>query len=209
MRLLRILPERWQSLFKELTSFAIIGVINTAVDFIILNALLWMGPLKAKVIATVVATSMSYVMNRYWTFAKRERTSAHKEYALFFALNLVGMAIQLAVLGGAKYGLGFSENGDLGDRIAFNVANALGTIIAMVFRFWSYRTFVFRAAPVVATPTASAVAPDEGTALVPGPRTAASTATTDDEFAELTTHLEFDEPALEDASATPSHAPRE
>ena len=52
-----------------------------------------------------------------------------------------------SVLAVAKYGLGFNEtNND--DRLAFNIANALGIGIAMVFRFWAYRTFVFHT-PVV------------------------------------------------------------
>jgi putative flippase GtrA len=176
-------------------------VINTLVVFAILNILLPIGPLKAKVIATVVATTASYVMNRYWTYAHRERTSARREYVLFFALNLIGLAIQLAVLGLAKYGLHYSEDGTLVDRIAFNVANAVGTGLAMVFRFWSYRTFVFKAraaepATAEAVAAATAVGPVEP-AGVAGPVAPAQRAAdlpaadhTNLEFAELTAPLE-------------------
>jgi putative flippase GtrA len=196
--------------------FAVIGVINTLVDFVILNILLPIGPLKAKVIATVVATTASYVMNRYWTYAHRERTSARREYVLFFALNLIGLAIQLAVLGLAKYGLHYSEDGTLVDRIAFNVANAVGTGLAMVFRFWSYRTFVFKARtaepattdpataepvttePVTTEAVAAAVAvspvepADAAVPVAPAQRAAGLPAAdhTNLEFAELTAPLE-------------------
>jgi putative flippase GtrA len=138
------LPARWRPLVPELLKFGAVGVINTVLDFLIYNLLLGIGPLKAKVVSTVVATTASYVMNRQWTFGERDKTSVRREYVLFFGLNLVGLAIQLAVLGGAKYGLGFDENGTTADKIWLNVANAFGIGVAMVFRFWAYRAFVFK-----------------------------------------------------------------
>jgi putative flippase GtrA len=143
----RLVPERFHSVVTELTQFGAVGLVNTVLDYAVLNLLLSIGPLKAKVASTIVATTASYVMNRQWTFQGRDRASLRREYVLFFALNLVGLAIQLAVLGGAKYGLGFTEHGGGGDRLALNLFNALGIGIAMIFRFWAYRAFVFTTAP--------------------------------------------------------------
>jgi putative flippase GtrA len=140
-----MLPQRFRGLADELVKFGTVGLINTGLDYLVLNLLLAIGPLKAKVVATVVATTASYLMNRKWTFGDRGRTGVRREYALFFGLNLVGMIIQLAVLGVAKYGLGFDEHGGGDDRLALNIANAIGIGVAMVFRFWAYRTFVFTA----------------------------------------------------------------
>jgi putative flippase GtrA len=140
-----MLPQRFRGLADELVKFGTVGLINTGLDYLVLNLLLAIGPLKAKVVATVVATTASYLMNRKWTFGDRARTGVRREYALFFGLNLVGMVIQLAVLGVAKYGLGFDEHGGGDDRLALNIANAIGIGVAMVFRFWAYRTFVFTA----------------------------------------------------------------
>jgi putative flippase GtrA len=199
VRLLRILPERWQQLVREVMVFGIIGVVNTFVDIAILNILLFIGPLKAKIIATVVATTGSYLMNRYWTYAKRERASMRREYVLFFVLNLIGLAIQLAVLGLAKYGLHYSEDGTLSDRIAFNVANIVGTALAMVFRFWSYRTFVFTAptpAEAEATPVPAMADAEVAELAAPGQRRPM-----DEEFRELTAPLEAEfEPAQSPAN---------
>ncbi|WP_344503793.1 GtrA family protein [Dactylosporangium maewongense] len=132
----------------ELFKFLAVGGINTIIDFAVLNLLLSIGPLKAKIVAAVVATTASYFLNRQWTYRHSDRTSMRREYTLFFALNGVGLLIQSAVLAVAKYGLGFSETNSA-DRLAFNIASALGIGIAMVFRFWAYRTFVFQ------TPVAS------------------------------------------------------
>ena len=50
-------------------------------------------PLTAKVVSTVVATTWTYVGNRYWTYRHRQRTGFQREYLLFFCLSGVGMAI--------------------------------------------------------------------------------------------------------------------
>jgi putative flippase GtrA len=133
----------------EIVKFGAVGLINTALDYAVLNLFLSIGPLKAKIISTIVATTSSYVMNRLWTWRNTERASLRREYVLFFALNLAGLAIQLAPFYVAKYFMGFSETGGFQDRIAFNVANAIGIAIAMVFRFWAYRAFVFKTQPAV------------------------------------------------------------
>jgi putative flippase GtrA len=151
-----MLPRRFRGLADELVKFGTVGLINTGLDYLVLNLLLAIGPLKAKVVATIVATTASYLMNRKWTFGDRARTGVRREYALFFGLNLVGMIIQLAVLGVAKYGLGFDEHGGGGDRLALNIANAIGIGVAMVFRFWAYRTFVFTAPETATAETAEA-----------------------------------------------------
>ncbi|WP_432985725.1 GtrA family protein [Dactylosporangium sp. CA-233914] len=138
----RFIPERFHSLVTELFKFGAVGCVNTAVDFILVNALLFIGPLKAKIVAVVVATTVSYLLNRQWTYKNRDSGSVRREYVLFFALNGVGLLIQEAGLAVAKYGLHFNEaNPD--DRLAFNIANAAGIGLAMIFRFWAYRTWVF------------------------------------------------------------------
>jgi putative flippase GtrA len=137
-------PGRFQRLIHEALKFGTVGMINAVIDIVVFNVFLPIGPLKAKVGATVVATTASYLMNRHWTFKHRDRSGMRREYTLFFGLNLVGLGIQLVVLGAAKYGLGFSEDAD---RLAFNIANCVGIVFGTVFRFWSYRKYVFKAAP--------------------------------------------------------------
>jgi len=59
---------------------------------------------------------------------------------MFFALNGVGLVIQWAAVGITYYGLG--ETGKLANVVANNVGIVLGTL----FRFWSYRRWVWAAA---------------------------------------------------------------
>jgi putative flippase GtrA len=189
MRLARLLPVRWQKLIHEALKFGIVGGLNTVVNFAVFNLLIFTifanGQLKANVAATVVAATSSYFMNRHWTYRDRPKSAMRREYALFFAFNATGLAIELVVLGGFKYGLGITS------VIALNVAKALGIGLGTLFRFWSYRTFVFKpAAPEVpaaetAVPETAAVAPQpRGGSSLPEPPAS--------EFDELTGPLEVE-----------------
>ncbi|WP_405103432.1 GtrA family protein [Micromonospora sp. NBC_01412] len=146
MRLVRLLPERWQKFIHEALKFGIVGGINTVINYAVFNALALTvfrdGQLKATGIATVVATITSYLMNRHWTYRDRPKSALRREYALFFLFNATGLIIELGVLAAAKYGLGMTS------LLALNVAKTGGVLLATLFRFWSYRTFVFQPAPV-------------------------------------------------------------
>ncbi|KIR65119.1 MULTISPECIES: GtrA family protein [Micromonospora] len=145
MRLVRLLPERWQKFIHEALKFGVVGGINTAINYAVFNALALTvfrdGQLKATVVATIVATITSYLMNRHWTYRDRPKSALRREYALFFLFNATGLLIELGVLAAAKYGLGMTS------LLALNVAKTGGVLLATLFRFWSYRTFVFQPAP--------------------------------------------------------------
>ena len=157
MRLVRLLPERWQKFIHEALKFGIVGGINTVINYAVFNALALTvfvnGQLKATVIATIVATITSYLMNRHWTYRDRPKSALRREYLLFFLFNGAGLVIELGAVAAAKYGLGVHG------LLALNVAKTVGVMLATLFRFWSYRTFVFQ--PVA--PAADEAAKPEST----------------------------------------------
>jgi putative flippase GtrA len=161
MRLVRLLPHRLRALAPEALRFGAVGLANTVLYFVIFNLAMGIGVVKAAVIATVVTTTLSYLANRHWTYRHRPKSALRREYTLFFAFNLAGMVIQAGVVGIGKYGLGLSEETD---RIAFNVATCIGIGLATLFRFWSYRTMVFRPATTTADPVAAIADPAATTA---------------------------------------------
>ncbi len=159
--------ERFGHLVHEMGKFGVVGGVAFVVDFLILNELLDRGveSLTAKTISTVVAASIAFVGNRFWTWRHRERSNLGREYGLYFFFNAVGLGIGLAVLALSHYGLGsvwpvFQSK--WADIIA---AQLVGTACGTLFRFWSYRRFVFvatAAAPAAASTTAPAASPAEG-----------------------------------------------
>ncbi len=142
--------EPLRRLAREVMKFGVVGGAGFVVDVSVFNALRYLGdpgvlehkPLTAKGISVAVATVVTYLGNRHWTWSHRERSGACREVTLFFLLNGVGMAIALACLAISHYGL------DLRSPLADNIsANGFGLVLGMAFRFWSYRTFVFRRHP--------------------------------------------------------------
>jgi putative flippase GtrA len=132
----------------ELFRFGAVGVVAFVIDVGIFNALVHLGspgvlsdrPLTAKTISTIVATVFAYQANREWTWRDRQRRGWLREYGLFFVLNAVGLAITLLPLAISRYALGLDSA--LADNVS---ANVIGIALGTLFRFWSYRRWVFPA----------------------------------------------------------------
>jgi putative flippase GtrA len=138
----RLLPEKWHAITKEFAKFGTIGVINLFVNFAVFN-LLWLtvlrtGEVKAKAIATIVATTCAYFMNRHWTYRDRPKSTLRREYSLFFVFNLVGFVIEVTVVFIAKYGFHQTH------ILVLNLVTGVGIVLGTMFRFWAYRTHVFK-----------------------------------------------------------------
>jgi putative flippase GtrA len=132
--------RRFRRLIHEGAKFLIVGLIGIGVTnlvFIPLHGPLGLGPLTSVTIATIVATVVTFLGNRYWSFRHREGAGTAREGATFFVLNGVGLLIQYAVLGFTNYALGLTTKVE--NVIAVNLGIALGTL----FRFWSYRKWVW------------------------------------------------------------------
>lgn len=146
MTLLRALEAKLRSVFSELAKFGVVGLMSFLIDITLFNVLLEVTgkPLTSKVLSTVVAATNAFFLNRHWSFRHRERTNVRREYGVFFALNAVGLGISLLCLGISHYVLGFESV--LADNIS---GSGVGLVLGTMFRFWSYRKFVWAAPEVV------------------------------------------------------------
>src|SRR5215813_15157104 len=132
--------RRFRQLIHEGAKFLVVGAIGIGVTnlvFIPLHGPLGLGPLTSITIATIAATVFTFLGNRYWSFKHREGSGTAREGATFFVLNGVGLLIQYAVLGFSNYALGLTTK--IENVIALNLGIGLGTL----FRFWSYRKWVW------------------------------------------------------------------
>ena len=167
--LLRRMPERFHAITDEVAKFGTIGLINLGVNFAVFNALLVAvsgSEVKAKAAATVVAATCAYFLNRYWTYRHRPKTTLRREYSLFFLFNAVGLVIETGIVAVAKYGFDYTS------LAVLNILTFVGIGIGTVFRFWAYRTHVFKkevpAASAGEEPPAEAPAPQAAQAETPG-----------------------------------------
>lgn len=143
-------------LFREVAKFGVVGAVGMLVDLGAFNllrydldgtGLLHDKPLTARALSIGLATVVTYVGNRLWTWRHRQRRAVLREYALFVGLNGVGLLINLAVLGLVNYVL------LLDGPVPNNIASLVGIGLGTLFRFWSYRRFVFLEHPAPIRPT--------------------------------------------------------
>ncbi|MFC4586557.1 GtrA family protein [Sphaerisporangium corydalis] len=140
MQPIRRLYDRFSSLFRELAKFGTVGAVAFVVDFGGTNLVRYgahQGPLTSKAVATVFAATLAYLANRYWTWRDREQTGLAREYFLFFVLNGIGLLISLLIIGFVEYTL------KMGDPLSYNISLIIGTALGTLFRFWSYKKWVF------------------------------------------------------------------
>ena len=123
--------------------YGVVGVINTLIDFAILNAavILLDHPAGLMLIGCnaagfLFANLNSYFGNRYWTFAGH-RAASVREFMGFLGIAFGGLLINSAVLwlltGGAPASL-----------IHLNLAKIVATIVSMGWNFLGYRLLLTR-----------------------------------------------------------------
>ncbi|MFL6144671.1 MAG: GtrA family protein [Labedaea sp.] len=135
---------------RELLKFAVVGgfcflvtaVVNYALKITILNE----KPVTALAIAVVIATIVSYILNREWSFRTRGGRERHHEAALFFLISGIGVGLNSLPLWVSRYLLHLQvpQVSLLAQEVAdFASGMILGTLLAMVFRLWAFKKWVF------------------------------------------------------------------
>jgi putative flippase GtrA len=135
---------------RELVKFAVVGGITYVVDITLFTLLkltvLEPKPVTAKVVAVLVATVVSYVLNREWSFRTRGGRDRRYEASLFFLICGIGLVINATPLWISRYVLDLRVPAVslLAQEAAdFASANVIGTLLAMAFRWWTFRRYVF------------------------------------------------------------------
>ncbi len=142
MSTVRGLYERFRHLIHEGSKFLIIGALGAVITFGVAPALYGIGRYKAITVATILATVFTYLGNRYWSFRHRQGQGTVRDTVVFFVLNGIGLLIYYGCIGLTDLaGLGKS-------KIWYYVALVVGTGLGTVFRFWSYRKWVWVAKDV-------------------------------------------------------------
>lgn len=150
----------------ELGRFGTVGALAYVVDVGLFNLLrfgpgevLGHKPLTAKVVAVAVATLLSWLGNRYWTFAGRRTGTPVRELVTFLGVNGVGMLAAVGCLAFSHYVLGLRS--PLADNVS---ANVVGLAIGTALRYLLYRTVVFTGTRLDPAPEAGG-GPDDVVAL--------------------------------------------
>lgn len=134
----------------ELTRFLAVGGVSFVVDLGLFNLLrfgpgelMLHKPITAKVTSVAVATLVSWVGNRHWTFSDHRTAQRGRELTLYAIINVLGVLIGIGALAFSHYVLG------LRTPLADNVSTVLGIALGTVVRYVGYKRYVFVTPTVV------------------------------------------------------------
>ena len=141
-----------KKLIAQFSKFALIGFSNTAIDFGVLNFLMWWtGFYSGKwiillnVIAFSVAVINSYFWNKFWTFKARkadEPDEIAKEFSQFIIVTIIGVVINTGIVFGVTTLI--SPLFGLNAGLWANLAKATATGISLIWNFIGYKFIVFK-----------------------------------------------------------------
>jgi putative flippase GtrA len=132
---------------QELVRFAVVGgcaFVVTMTNIYVLHTYSAIGPVMTNFIAATTGAAVSYLGHRNWTFRHRRRANPRREGILYATLNGVSLAILLAWLGFATITL------DLHGITAYYLLVLIGIGLGTLFRYWSYRKWVWPTPPAAA-----------------------------------------------------------
>jgi len=141
--------------------FIVVGFMNTAIDFLVLNFLMWQtGIYQGKWIISLnaisfsIAISNSYFWNKYWTFRAKGPAVAPLEMSQFLIVSLIGTVINSGVIFGLTtyippaFGLGrelWPVSNALRSAAGWaNFAKVMATGLSLIWNFLGYKFVVFR-----------------------------------------------------------------
>jgi putative flippase GtrA len=149
---------RLRALGREIAKFGVVGGAGVLVNIGVFNLVrdaTSLAVVRSSVIATLVSIAFNYVGFRYFTYRDRDSRSRSRELGLFLFFSAIGLVIENGVLYAATYGFGWDS------PLQSNVFKFAGIGTATLFRFWSYRSWVFRALPAAETSEVSGDGGDE------------------------------------------------
>ncbi len=135
--------------------FGVIGAMNTGVDLVILNILMFISgytdgtPYSIfKTISFAAAATFSYFMNKRWAFRDKSKNQEVKKFSQFFVISIIGALINVTVaslvVNFAKPALDSTLIIPLSAQIWGSVGALCGTAVGLAWNFLGYKFIVFK-----------------------------------------------------------------
>ena len=137
-----------KSLIQQIGRFAVVGVINTGVDLVVLNLLIYVSHVGErgffytvfKSISFIAALTNSYFMNKYWTFAGKGTSNRVIEVSEFAIVSVVGFLINVGVSSLVVY---YIPPIIVSPAVWPSIGALFGTAFGLVWNFIGYKLLVF------------------------------------------------------------------
>ena len=147
---------------RHLVKFMLVGgscfLLTMAIDYALRFTVCQSKPVVALTVATALATVVSYLLNRAWSFRS---AGSHREAIPFIVVSAVAIGVNDLPLLASRYLLDLREPdvSHLTQEVSdFLSGMIIGTLLAMAFRYWAMKKWVFTQ-PQSGSPAESAVEP--------------------------------------------------
>lgn len=134
---------------KQLMKFAVVGAINTGVDFLVLNLEMALTGITSGTlmlpqnsISFAVATTNSYLLNKRWTFEDSNSQKEGSKFSQFLGVSLIGVIINSSVVYAITTFVSPIMN--ISPQLWANVAKLLATGVSLIWNFLGYKFIVFK-----------------------------------------------------------------
>jgi len=90
-----------KGVFSQAFKFAIVGVVNTLINLVVLyifTEFLGVYYLVSAVFAFIVAVTNSFILNKIWTFKEDIKHKAASRYVKFIIVSIVALVVNLVFL---------------------------------------------------------------------------------------------------------------
>lgn len=133
--------------FWQIARFGIVGVINTAIDFLVTNLLVfYTGAERAlalvgiSLLACGIATLNSYILNRNWTFSSSNVVTTAGTIARFYAVTFCAIVVNTSLF---LFFYRYLSQMGCDKLVSVNLAKFVGVGVASVVSFLGFKLTVF------------------------------------------------------------------
>ena len=127
--------ETMRKLIEQILKFGVVGVIATAIDFVVLIALtelLGINPVISATISFTVSLIFNYLASMRYVFARREELSRRREFVTFVILSLIGLGINDALMWAGTELV----------AVDYRLVKVFATAVVMVWNFVTRKIFL-------------------------------------------------------------------
>lgn len=135
--------------FFQLSKFGAVGAANFAVDFGVLNLLIFLSGVASgwfftifKSVSFVVAVINSFWWNKKWTFKKKGGEGTGKDFVQFITVSIVGLLLNTGTASLIVNVIG--PVGMISEKTWANIATAVASIVVLSWNFLGYKYIVFK-----------------------------------------------------------------
>ncbi|NQU99810.1 MAG: GtrA family protein [Parcubacteria group bacterium] len=133
----------------QILKFGVTGVMNTGIDFLVLNGLMWATStysgtliILLNAVSFSVAVTNSYLWNKYWTFKVKAKDEIPQEFVKFITVSIIGAIINSSIL--FAFTTFVEPVFGLSEGLWANVGKLFATGIALVWNFIGYKFWALK-----------------------------------------------------------------